>query len=324
MKVAVVGGGAWGIALAVAAARAGSAVRLWARDPATVGRRLPGARLEGVRVEGALSAALDAADVVVFAVPVAALADVARAAAPALPPTAVVVSAAKGFEEGTGRRPSEAIEAALRAAGGRCGPVVALSGPSFAADVVAGLPTSDVLASADAAAAGRARAALGAPNLRFYLSRDIIGVEAAGALKNPIAIAAGAAAGLALGASALGALVARGLAEMTRLVVALGGEAATVAGLAGAGDLVATATSPLSRNRRFGERLARGLAAEAALAEVGATVEGIGAARQAVRLAAARGIEVPITDAVRRVIEGELGVREAVGALMARPLRDEA
>lgn len=317
-RIAVLGGGAWGIALARLAARAGRPTVLWTIEPDRLEHYLPGARLpETLPVTSDLAAALAGARIAIFAVPVRVVREVA-ASARLLLGDAIRISAAKGFEPGTSRRPSEIL---AEAAPG--GPVVVLSGPSHAEEVAADLPTTVVAASADGAAGRVAQEALTTAVFRVYRSVDLIGVETGGALKNPIAIAAGAAAGLGLGDNALGALVARGLAEMTRLAVALGADPPTLAGLAGAGDLVATCVSRHSRNRRFGLALARGIGAEEALQEVGATVEGAGTAAEACRLAAACGVEMPITDAVRRVVEGTLDVRRAVEALMTRPPRDE-
>jgi glycerol-3-phosphate dehydrogenase (NAD(P)+) len=319
-RVAVVGAGAWGTALALAAARAGRQVTLWGRDAAAMARaaqtretpRLPGARLTPAITPTTDPAALGGAGLVILATPAQSFAETARL----LPPGGVVLHASKGLDRATGRRLSELI------AEMRPGPVGVLSGPSFAADVGAGLPTAVTLAHPDEAAGMAAAAALASPAFRPYWTADVPGVELGGALKNVLAIAAGIVIGRGLGESARAAVIARGFAEMARVGAAMGGRPETFAGLSGLGDLVLTATSAQSRNLSFGLALGRGEHAEAARARIG-TVEGIATAGAAAALAAARGLDAPITAEVARVVSGEDTVEVAIERLMRRPLKAE-
>ena len=231
-----------------------------------------------------------------------------------------ILSAAKGIEHGTYRLMSEVIE--------DCGwasrRIAALSGPNLAHEIVRWLPAAAVVASLDSDEATAWQQALSSSTFRVYSSADVRGVEVAGAIKNVIAIAAGAAVGLGLGANTIAAIVTRGLAEMTRLGTALGADPLTFLGLAGIGDLSATCYSPLSRNRRLGELLAAGLNAADALAEIGEAVEGAATAPVAVELGRRRGIELPIAEQVTAVLEGRTTVREAMAALLGRPPTSEA
>jgi glycerol-3-phosphate dehydrogenase (NAD(P)+) len=308
--IAVVGGGAFGTALAVALAARGP-VTLVARDPGLSARResvrLPGVVLPaGVTVAGAVP---PGDGPVLLAVPMAALPAVL--ADPALDGRALV-ACAKGVDPATLRGPAAMIAAACRAAL----PAV-LTGPSFAADIAAGKPTALTLACADAARGAALQAALATPTLRLYRTTDVTGAELGGAFKNVIAIAAGIVMGAGLGESARAALVARGHGEMTRLAVRLGARAATLAGLSGLGDLVLTCTSAQSRNFRNGVALGRGSAPE------GGTVEGIATARAMAALGARLDVAVPIAEQVAAVTEGRAEVAGAVAALMARPLKEE-
>ena len=248
------------------------------------------------------------------ATPVAGLADVC-AKAGSLP----LVWLCKGFEEGSGRMPHEIASEAL-GAGARCG---ALSGPSFAAEVARGLPCALTVASRDGAFAREAAALLHGGRMRVYYSTDLIGVEIGGAVKNVMAIAAGISDGLGLGLNARAALVTRGLAEMARLGVAMGGSAETLFGLAGAGDLILTATGDLSRNRRVGLELAQGKRLEDILANLGHVAEGVRSAREVARLARAKGVDMPVSDAVNAVLEGRLTAAAAVQTLLARDPKHE-
>lgn len=326
MKVAVFGAGSWGTALAIHAARAGNETLLWARDPAVAAaierkRRHP-TRHSATEIPPAVRAVSDAAEareagLLVLAVPSPAVSPVLEEAARA-GGDAPILSAIKGFEIETGRRVSEIVAARFP---GRVFAV--LSGPTFADGVVRGNPTAAVVASADGAAAAAIQRALSSESFRLYQSEDVAGVELAGGLKNVVAIAAGIVAGLGLGPNTTAALMTRGLAEMSRLVLARGGKARTLAGLAGVGDLMLTCTGPQSRNRSVGERIGRGETPRAAIAAVRETAEGIRACVAAARMAEASGIEMPINDAVRRVLYEGLPPRAAIHELMTRELRSE-
>jgi len=323
--IAVVGAGAWGTALAQAAARAGRKVLLWGRDPdliATIEREwenpryLPGVRLEPAVRPLANVSGLAAADALLLAVPAQTLRLVCTLL-PAAP--APLVICAKGFERATGGRLSAV---AAEVCPGR--PVAVLSGPNFAREVAEGLPGATTLACADADL-GRALAeALGGMSFRVYWTEDVIGVEVGGAVKNVLAIAAGMVMGRGLGENARAALITRGLAELARLGEALGARRETMTGLSGLGDLVLTATSPTSRNASFGMAIGRGADPQALAAAPGALVEGVATAGAVVRLAARHGTEVPICEAVDAILEHRIGIDDALAALMSRPIRPEA
>lgn len=327
-RIAVLGAGAWGTALACALAPRRE-VALWARDARQAeamraarrnARYLPEIELPAaLAVTAELREALSDAALLVAATPVAGLRELLgqlRGAADAAP----VVWLCKGFEQGSGLLPHQIVEQTLGAAA-RCG---ALSGPSFALEVARGLPCALTLAARDAGFAREAAARLHGGRLRVYYSDDLVGVEIGGAVKNVMAIAVGISDGLGLGQNARAALITRGLAEMTRLGVALGGAAETFMGLAGAGDLILTATGDLSRNRRVGLELARGRPLQEVLAGLGHVAEGVRSAREVARAAAARGVDMPITDAVLGVIEARLSPQAAVETLLARDPRREA
>lgn len=317
--VAVIGAGAWGTALAQAAAMAGRSVTLVGRDRAVIEeinqRSTNAAYLGETRLSERITAVdhlTDGADLLILAVP----AQVSRAAIGALGADHFngkpVVLSAKGLEAGTLKRQSEVLHEAAPTAL----PFV-LSGPSFAVDVAAGRPTAVTLAGDDASDASEVAAALAGPALRPYAADDRVGVEYAGALKNIYALAAGAVDGAALGASARAALIARGFAEMSRLVVAMGGSAHTLAGLAGLGDLTLSCTSPQSRNYRHGYALARGEAPPPALAE------GVATAPVAQAVAAEAGVDAPLVEAVNLLLAGTASIDEIVAGLMSRPLKRE-
>jgi glycerol-3-phosphate dehydrogenase (NAD(P)+) len=330
VRVAVIGAGSWGTALAVHLARTGCEVCLWAREPEIVegarhGRRNPLFLSdvpipESVALTGDPAAAVAGAGAVVFVVPVQFARDVLRGLKPHMPSGAVLVSASKGIEVASLARMDELVKAEL---GLPEAAFVALSGPSFAREVAVGLPTAAVLAGCDPAVLQELQQAFSNRSFRFYTARDVIGVELAGALKNVIAIAAGMATGLELGLNALAALLTRGLHEIARLGVRLGGREETFRGLAGMGDLVLTCTGALSRNRSVGERLGRGEPLPAILAgrEV---AEGVPTARAAAELARRNGVEMPITFTVEAILAGTLTPRAAVPALMTRELKEEA
>ena len=326
MKIAVLGAGAWGTAIATTLA-ARHPVRLWARDQglltslgsARVNERyLPGVAVRAeVELIGDLAYALDGAELSLLAVPTNGLRELLQAIRKAgrrVP----LVWLCKGFETDRAKLPHEICNEEMPGV-----PRGVLSGPSFADEVARGLPAALTLASDDAHFAQRAAAAVHGAALRVYLSNDVVGVEAAGAIKNVVAIAAGVSDGLGLGLSARAALITRGLAEMTRLGVALGGQPETFMGLAGAGDLILTCTGDLSRNRRVGLALAGGTSLAEALSELGHIAEGVHTARAVARLAADRGIEMPITRAVCRVLDDPRAARAVVQDLMAREQKRE-
>jgi glycerol-3-phosphate dehydrogenase (NAD(P)+) len=266
-----------------------------------------------VRVESNLPLALQGAELALAATPVAGLREV-------LPKVKLpLVWLCKGFEEGTGLLPHE-IAAQTMGPQARC---AALSGPSFAAEVARGLPCALTLASQDAAFARETAALLHGGRMRIYYSTDIVGVEIGGAVKNVMAIAAGISDGLGLGLNARAALITRGLAEMARLGVALGGAAETLFGLAGAGDLILTATGELSRNRRVGLELAQGRALKDILEHLGHVAEGVRSAKEVARLARAKGVDMPVSDAVNAVLDGKLKPAKAVEQLLSRDPKKE-
>ncbi len=328
--IAVLGAGSWGTALAVQFARSGRSVRLWGRDPQQLAqmaldgsneRYLPGTEFPAaLQIASQLREALAGAHDVLVAVPSSGLRALLTQLAPLLTPAMQVAWATKGFEADTGALPHQVAREVLGAQ--RRGAV--LSGPTFAREVGAGLPTAMTIASADAAYAQALAQELSSANFRAYTSGDILGVELGGAVKNALAVAAGLSDGLGFGANTRVALITRGLREMTRLGVALGAQADTFMGLAGLGDLVLTCTDDQSRNRRFGLLLATGMAAPAALAQIGQAVEGYGAARAIHAVAARAQVEMPLCEMAYRVLYQGLPAREAVRALMSRPIRAEA
>ena len=327
---AVLGAGAWGTALAVVLARRGVAVSLWARQPevaAALARHrenaayLPGVTLpEGVAPMADLPGAVEGAGLIVVAIPSHVLAGALSPLAGLLAGEPILVSATKGILPHSLETMTRVVCRALRVPLAR---VAALSGPSFAAEVAGGLPAAIVVASEEAATARAVQAALGGPTFRVYASTDPVGVELGGALKNVIAIAAGIVDGLGLGHNARAALISRGLAEMTRLGIAMGARPETLAGLAGMGDLILTCTSDLSRNRRLGMELAKGARPEEILAGGRFTAEGVGTALAAVRLAARHEIEMPIAQEVSAVLFEGRSPRQAAEALMTRALKFE-
>jgi glycerol-3-phosphate dehydrogenase (NAD(P)+) len=324
-RIAVLGAGAWGTALAAQAARAGNAVGLWARDASRAAemaaagenaRYLPGIRLSpAIEVTADAAAALNGALLVLVAVP----AQHMRAVLTALPDTgAPLVICAKGVERGTQRLPLEVIAEV------RPGSAAAvLSGPNFAHEMAKGLPAAAVVASHDAGLRTLALELLGTAGFRLYGGDDPVGVQVGGAAKNVISIAAGAVIGAGLGENARAALVTRGLAELSRLTVALGGRAETAAGLSGLGDLLLTTTGPGSRNTSLGMEIARGATLADALASRVGVAEGVETAPAIVARAAEAGVELPICAAVADVLAGRAGMGEAMSRLLARPRRDE-
>jgi glycerol-3-phosphate dehydrogenase (NAD(P)+) len=320
----VAGAGAWGLALANAAARSGRSVALWGRDAEAVrelevsrhSARLPGVRLaDGVRAASDI-AALDDCETILAATPAQATREVATRLAAALPRARPLVVCAKGIELGSNLFMTDVVAEAAPT-----WPRAILSGPSFAVDVAADLPTAVTLAASDERLAASLCRALKGPNLRLYHSTDVRGVEIGGAAKNVLAIACGVAAGLGLGPSAGAALIARGFAELRRFGEALGARSQTLMGLSGLGDLVLTCSSAQSRNFAFGLALGRGR--PVAEAGGGKLAEGATTVMALMRLARARSVEMPIAEAVEALLEGRIDVREAVAGLLTRPQRGE-
>ncbi len=328
----VLGAGAWGTALAISAARQGVAVQLWVRDPAQLAemqaqrrnvRYLPEAPFPDSltltpdfdsAVAHAHAPTQGHAGLVIIGTPMAALADILQR----LPEQVATLWLCKGFEQGTGRLGHEIAQAVRPKA--RCG---VLSGPSFAKEVALGQPTALVAASTDTALAEQAVAMLHSDALRIYTSNDPVGVEVGGAVKNVLAIATGIVDGMNLGLNSRAALITRGLAEMTRLGVALGARPDTFMGLSGLGDLVLTSTGALSRNRSVGLQLATGKPLADILHDLGHVAEGVYSAATVWQRAQALGVAMPITEAVVAVLEGRMSPTDAVGALMRRGAKAE-
>ena len=322
--IGVVGAGAYGAALALAATRAGREVLLWARDEATIAAieqtrqapRLPDIQLPATILATASLSALVASDAIVVTVPTQSLRQVCEALARVLPAGKPVISAAKGIEQTTGLFTTQVIAEACPGAV----PAI-LSGPSFAADIGRGLPTAVTLAAENADLAQALAEALSSPAFRIYHSADPRGVEIGGAAKNVLAIAAGIAIGLGYGESARAALVARGFSELRRFGEAHGAQGETLMGLSGLGDVVLSCASAQSRNFAFGLALGQGRSVVEAAG--GKLAEGAFTASILARMAQSRGIEMPIAEAVAAIIAGTSGVRDAVTGLLARPLRAE-
>jgi len=326
--IAVLGAGAWGTALAATLANR-HRVALWARDPEQATaiaaarrnqRYLPEITLpDSLQVGSDPEKAIAKAELLIAATPVAGLRDLLSKLRGGPHGAHVpLLWLCKGFEQDSAALPHEIVGASgIRAPSG------ALSGPSFALEVARGLPCALTLASTDAGFAAQAAARLHGGRLRVYHSDDVMGVEIGGAVKNVLAVAAGICDGLGLGQNARAALITRGLAELARLGVALGGRAETVMGLTGAGDLILTATGDLSRNRRVGLELARGKPLRAIIADLGHVAEGVRSARATLARAGACGVDMPITAAVNAVLEGNLTPQQAVEALLARDPRGE-
>lgn len=341
--IAVLGTGAWGTALARLAAlerirsaqeRPGglddvSGVTLWEHRPGRavemqwerVNRTyLPGFPLPAnLRVTSDLADAVRGHDVVLLVTPSQQVRENARLLAPLLEPGTIVVSGSKGLEIGTHLRLTQVMEQELPAGT----PIAALSGPNLAVEIARGLPAAAVVASTNAAAAETVRAALNTPRFRLYTSDDVVGVELGGALKNIIAMGVGASDGLQYGDNAKASFMTRALAEIARLSIAAGANPLTLAGLAGLGDLIATCSSPLSRNRTLGEEIAKGRPLEEVLAQRKSVVEGITTTRAALELAEALGVELPITAAIGKVLFEGAPIREVVSSLLGREPKRE-
>jgi glycerol-3-phosphate dehydrogenase (NAD(P)+) len=328
MRCAVIGAGAWGTALADLLACSGHEVRIWALEP-DVARAiqsnhdnpvfLPGFTLsESLRATTDHAEALDGASLVVYATPSQHLRGVVSRGRAHLARGAVLAVASKGIEQQTLALMSEVVQEEAKGHA-----VVAISGPSFAAEVAAKQPTAIVAASENADAARLAQEALSSGSFRVYTHDDLVGVELGGALKNVMAVATGILEGVGLGNNSRAALITRGLAEMTRLGIALGARSSTFAGLAGIGDLVLTCTGALSRNRAVGMAVGKGLTLDQALAGQPTVAEGVVTTKSALALAEREGVEMPIATMVYRILFEGLPARHAVPELMARGLRAE-
>ncbi|MEE3326480.1 MAG: NAD(P)H-dependent glycerol-3-phosphate dehydrogenase [Myxococcota bacterium] len=331
LPVAVLGAGSFGTCLAMLCSRNGE-VRLWTRNPAAAEwidrercnpRHLSDLQLaDNVKATSSLESALRGAELVLVAVPSHSLRGVLEEAAAWIEPGAIVLSCAKGIEFETGLLMHQVMEEVLppqhqpRIAG--------LSGPSFAREIAERRPTVVTVACREVAYAIAVQTTLSCPWFRCYSSNDMIGVEVGGALKNVVAIAVGMSDGMGMGTNTRAALMTRGLAEITRLAVAMGGKAETLGGLSGMGDLVLTCTGDLSRNRRVGLGLGEGRELEALVEEIGEVAEGIRTTRAACRLAKRLGVELPIAEHVRQVLDGEMSPKEAGRALMTRQLGSES
>jgi glycerol-3-phosphate dehydrogenase (NAD(P)+) len=326
--LSVLGAGSWGTALAALTARNGVPTRLWGRDTIALteiaasrrnARYLPDIELPPELVcEGDLPTAVRGADIVLLVVPSHAFATLLDELAPLLQASTSIAWATKGFEPGTGRFLHELVAQRLP---GR--PAAVVTGPSFAREVAAGLPSAVTVHSEDAAFAHELAALLHAPNFRAYSGGDILGAELGGAMKNVLAVATGVADGMELGLNARAGLITRGMNEMLRLGMALGARPETLMGLAGLGDLVLTCTGDLSRNRRLGLALGRGISLDEALAQIGQVVESVLTADEVMRLAEQHALDLPISSGVRDVLHGDVTPVDAVRTLMARERKPE-
>jgi glycerol-3-phosphate dehydrogenase (NAD(P)+) len=327
--LAIIGGGSWGTALASILSPRFPTVRLWVYE-ADLAERIRKTRVNdiflpdidlpaNIQVEHSLEAALLDADVVVSAVPSHVVRPVFTAMCPSFTPGVRIISATKGLESTTMLRMTEVVRSVI----GPAFPIAALSGPTFAREVAKGSPTAVVLASDDPNLVAEAQAAFSGPTFRVYGSRDPVGVEIGGALKNVIAIGAGISDGLGLGHNAIAALITRGLAEITRLAVALGARAETLSGLAGLGDLVLTCTGDLSRNRQVGLKLATGMDLSRIVDTTPMVAEGIRTTAVAMELASRSGVDLPIAREMHAVLNQGRSPGEAIQRLMNRTLRCE-
>lgn len=326
--IAVLGAGSWGTALAALLTRNGARTRLWGRDPQELAaiaaahrntRYLPELELPAELVfESDLRAALHEVDLALMAVPSHAFHRMLEEAAPHLPARAGFAWATKGFEPGTGRFLHELVGERLPDT-----PAAVVTGPSFAREVAAGLPTAVTVHSRDDAFARALAELLHSSSFRAYTGNDMLGAELGGAMKNVLAVATGVADGMQLGLNARAGLITRGMNEMLRLGAALGAQAQTLMGLSGLGDLVLTCTGELSRNHRFGVALGRGVSLQQALADIGQVVEGAVTADEVMRLADRHGLDLPISQHVQMVLRGEMTPRDALHALLARERKPE-
>ena len=333
-SVAVLGAGSWGTALAALIARRGHPTTLWGRDALMVQAiaerhentcYLPGISLpESLRATGVLADAMAGADLVLVVVPSHAFGETLRALTPLRAPHAGVAWATKGFEPGSGRFLHE-VAGDILGNSGRADdvPLAVVTGPSFAKEVAAGLPTALTVHSDDTVFCQQVADILHGPAFRAYTGNDMRGAELGGAMKNVLAVATGVADGMGLGLNARAGLITRGLNEMLRLNIAIGGQPETLMGLAGLGDLVLTCTGDLSRNRRLGLALGRGQSLDDAVREIGQVVESIQTADEVMRQADAHGVELPISENVRDVLHGDISPAEGLRRLMAREQKAE-
>jgi glycerol-3-phosphate dehydrogenase (NAD(P)+) len=329
-RVTVLGSGSWGTTFAAVTADAGCESTVWGRDADVVAeidtehrnsRYLPDILLPaGLRATTDAPSAVATADVLVLALPSKVLRDTLGPLASAIRPDTLLVSLSKGVELGTNRRMSEVV---AEAAGVDPDRVVVLSGPNLAREIALRQPTATVVAATTEAVAERVAAACSTDYFRPYTNTDVVGVEIAGAMKNVIALAVGMAVGLGMGDNSKASLITRGLAETARLGAALGADPQTFSGLAGMGDLVATCTSPLSRNRTFGEQLGQGLSVEEVVARTSQTAEGVVSCRSLLALARSLDVEVPITEAVAAVVTGALRPAELARLMLSRARKAE-
>ena len=333
-KIAILGSGSWGTALSIILSRSPRKheISLWARDPARAAALtrdrenktyLPACAIPNtVTINENIAAALEDSNIVISAVPSAHVRKVFAQATEHLPADAVIVSATKGLEPETHLRLSQVLSHLL-ATHSRA-PIAVLSGPSFAAEAARGEPTAVVIASPSASLSAQLQDEFAAPNFRLYTNDDLVGVELAGAMKNVIAIAAGACQGLGLGSNAVAALVTRGLAEISRLAAALGAKPETMSGLAGLGDLVLTCTGSLSRNRQVGFDLGAGRLLPEILADMCMVAEGVGTTAPLLALAREHYVDLPITTQVDAILHHALPPRDAIRAIMERPQKRES
>jgi len=321
-KVAILGAGSWGIALANHYKSAGHEVILWGRDSAVLkdvesfgasSKYFPDVRLanKGIKTTQDISEATNAADLIVFSVPSSSTREIADLVKPSK--NQLILSTAKGLEKGSDLRMTELLEKLFPSM-----EIATLSGPSFAHEIIQGKPAALTVASSTLETASKFQSLTHSPTMRIYTSADLVGVELGGTIKNVIAIAAGVVDGAEIGVNARAALLTRGLAEMTRLILAAGGKAETVMGLSGMGDLILTATSDLSRNRRVGLSLGKGGSLAGALKEIGQVSEGVYSAAQVMDLANKHSVQMPLCEEVLNLLEGKKTVKESVQALLSR------
>jgi glycerol-3-phosphate dehydrogenase (NAD(P)+) len=331
-RVAIIGAGSWGSALAIVAARVGHDVQIWSRNPAVVesinNRRVNPVYLrdatfaDSVRATGDIAEVVNEAEFVILAAPSHATRGLLATIAPALQPEMIIVSATKGIEIETGKRISQLVAEVIP---NETRPrFVCLSGPSFAKEVVENHPTAVVAASENREVSRIVQSELSSDNLRIYTNDDVIGTELGGSVKNVMAIAAGMVAGLGFGSNSIAALITRGLAEMTRLALREGARLETLMGLAGLGDLVLTCTGGLSRNRFVGQELGKGRSLSDITAGMNEVAEGVRTTQAVKQLADRTGVEMPVTDQVYAVLYEGKSASEAANELMTRPLREES